>query len=78
MLLDLFVADNVLSILITKSIIKFNFDKSNITNSMYFQGSSFHSSRNYGGFLRNSRKYRLGSLRKTPTEGNPPIGLGPS
>ena len=29
------------------------------------------------GFLRNSRKYGLGSLRKTPTEGTPPIGLGP-
>ena len=25
-----------------------------------------------GGFLRNSRKYGLGSLRKTPTEGIPP------
>ena len=29
-------------------------------------------------FLLKSRKYGLGSLRKTPTEGNPPIGLGPS
>ena len=29
-------------------------------------------------YTRNSRKYELGSLRKTPTEGNPPIGLGPS
>ena len=31
----------------------------------------------HSGFLRNSRKYGLGSLKKTPTEGNPPIGLGP-
>ena len=29
-------------------------------------------------FLRNSRKYGLGSLKKTPTVGTPPIGLGPS
>ena len=28
-------------------------------------------------FLRNSRKYGLGSLRKTPTEGTQPIGLRP-
>ena len=32
----------------------------------------------FRGFLRNSRKYGLGSFRKTPTEGIPPIGLGPS
>ena len=32
----------------------------------------------YSGFLLNLRKYGLGSLRKTPTEGIPPIGLGPS
>ena len=32
----------------------------------------------FPGFLQNSRKYGLGSLRKTPTEGIPPIGLGPS
>ena len=31
----------------------------------------------FRGFLRNSRKYRLESHRKTPTEGNLPIGLGP-
>ena len=30
------------------------------------------------GFLRNSHKYGLGSLRKTPTEGNPPIVPGPT
>ena len=30
----------------------------------------------FRGFLRNSRKYRLGFLRKTPTEGTPPIGPG--
>ena len=30
-----------------------------------------------GGFLRNSRKYGLGSHRKTPTVGTPPIDLGP-
>ena len=28
-------------------------------------------------FLRNSRKYGLGSVRKTPTEGTPPIDPGP-
>ena len=32
----------------------------------------------FRGFLRNSRKYGLGSLRKTPTEGTQLIGLGPS
>ena len=31
----------------------------------------------FRGFLQKSRKYGLGSLRKTPTEGIPPIGLGP-
>ena len=31
----------------------------------------------YSGFLRNSRKYGLGSLRKTLTEGIPPTSLGP-
>ena len=31
----------------------------------------------FRGFLRNSRKYGIGSLRKTPAEGTPPIGLGP-
>ena len=29
-------------------------------------------------FLRNSRKYELGSLRMTPTEGMPPIGPDPT
>ena len=29
-------------------------------------------------FLRNLRKNELGSLRKTPTEGSPPIGPGPT
>ena len=29
------------------------------------------------GFLRNSRKYELRSLRKTPTEGTLPIGPSP-
>ena len=29
------------------------------------------------GFLQNSRKYRLGSLRKIPAEGTPSIVLGP-
>ena len=28
--------------------------------------------------LRNSRKYRLGSLRKNPTEGKSPLGPGPT
>ena len=32
---------------------------------------------NLRSFLRNSRKYGLRSLRKTPTEGIPFIGLGP-
>ena len=31
-----------------------------------------------GGFLRKSRKYGLGPLKKTPTEGTPPIGPGPT
>ena len=30
----------------------------------------------YCGFLQNSRKYGLGSLRKTPTEGISPLGPG--
>ena len=30
-----------------------------------------------GGFLWNSRKYGLGSIRKSPTEGTPSIDLGP-
>ena len=30
-----------------------------------------------GGFLRNSHKYGLESLRKTPTEDTPPIGPDP-
>ena len=29
-----------------------------------------------GGFLRNSRKYGLGSMGKTPTEGIPPVFPG--
>ena len=32
----------------------------------------------FRGLLPNSRKYGLRSLRKSPMEGNPPIGLGPS
>ena len=28
-------------------------------------------------FLRKTGKYGVGSLRKNPTEGTPPIGLGP-
>ena len=32
----------------------------------------------FGGFLRNSHKYFLGSLRKTLTEGIPPTDPGPS
>ena len=32
----------------------------------------------FRGFLRNSRKYGLGSLRKTPTEGTSPTGPGPT
>ena len=30
------------------------------------------------GFLRNLRKYRLGSLERPPTEGTPPVGSGPT
>ena len=32
----------------------------------------------FRGFLRNSCKYGLGSLRKTPMEGTPSIGLSPT
>ena len=32
----------------------------------------------FRGFLRNSLKYGLGSHRKTPTEGIPHIGPGPT
>ena len=32
----------------------------------------------FRGFLRNTRKYGLGFIRKTPTEGTAPFGLDPS
>ena len=32
----------------------------------------------FRGFLRNSCEYGVGSFRKTPTEGTPPIGPGPT
>ena len=51
------------------------------TGSARFKPRSRLSAHPFGvfrGFLRNSGKYGLGSLRKTPTEGTPPIGPGPT
>ena len=47
----------------------------------HFQTRSRLSTKLFGvfcGFLWNSVKYGLGSLRKTPTDGTPPLGSGPT